>query len=305
MPKRAGISRDPIIQETVYAVNGLLMNVAVTGDGPPIVLLHGFPDHWRVWRPLMGYLADEFTLFAPDQRGYNLTTRPADVSDYTPAALVADIAGLIAVLGDEPVCLVAHDWGAAIGIWLAIEQPHLLRCLTILNGAHPYLLQDTIWDHPDQRAASQYIETLRSQAFENRMTADSGESLAADWFSADVASGRMSRSDLKAYLAAWRKPGAWTAMLNWYRAAPFDIPTPSMPAPEHRWTLGLDYRVKVPAQVIWGNKDTVFLPVLVEALRPHVPELEVHYLPAASHVPHRDDPEACATLIRSFAHRFL
>lgn len=305
MPMSNGTSADVIIREAAYSVNGLSMNVATTGDGPVMVFLHGFPDHWRSWRPLMERLSDSFRLFAPDQRGYNLTSRPTDLSDYSPHHLVADIAKLIMALGEEPVCLVAHDWGATIAFWLAIEQPRLLRCLTVLNGAHPYLLQDAIWDDPDQRAASTYIETLRSPEFEARVTADAGENLAADWFGAEVASGRMSRGDLEACLDAWRQPGAWTAMLNWYRAAPFDIPDGLHPAPHPRWTDGLDYKVKVPTQVIWGQRDRVFRPVLVDALKPHVADLEIHLLPGAGHVPQRDDPDTCAALIRKFAHGFL
>lgn len=305
MPKSDRAHPGPFIPEAAYSVNGLTMNVATTGDGPSMVLLHGFPDHWRSWRGLMEQLSDTFRLFAPDQRGYNLTSRPPDMSDYRPERLVADIAALIRTLGDEPVCLVAHDWGATIAFWLAIEQPHLLRCLTVLNGAHPYLLQDAIWDDPHQRAASRYIETLRSAAFEAWVAADSGERLAADWFGAELSSGRMSRDDLDACLSAWRQPGAWSAMLNWYRAAPFQIPDGSLPAPSDRWTNGLDYKVKVPTQVIWGERDTVFRPVLVDTLKQHVADLDLNFLPGAGHVPHRDEPETCAALIRKFAHRFL
>lgn len=305
MPKAEGTSKDKVIREAPRAVNGLSMNVAMAGNGPAMVFLHGFPDHWRIWRPLMARLCDSFTVLAPDQRGYNLTTRPAETSDYCPAHLVADAAALIAGLGDEPVCLVAHDWGATIAFWLAIEHPHLVRCLTILNGAHPYLLQDAIWDDPGQRAASQYFKLLRTPDFEKRVLADSGASLAEAWFGDEVASGRMSRDELDACLEAWRRPGAWTAMLNWYRAAPFDVPEQSAPAPAVRWTDGLDYRVKVPVQVIWGEMDTVFRPVLIDALEQHTDYLDVHRLPGSGHVPQRDDPERCASLIRSFAQSFL
>lgn len=305
MPESDRTRTGPLIREAAYSVNGLSMNVATTGNGPRMVLLHGFPDHWRIWRGLMEQLSDAFTLFAPDQRGYNLTSRPPELSDYRPELLVADIAALIRALGDEPVCLVAHDWGATIAFWLAIEQPHFLRCLTVLNGAHPYLLQDAIWDDPHQRAASRYIETLRSAAFEAQVAGDAGEKLAADWFGDELASGRMNRDDHEAWLRAWRCPGAWSAMLNWYRAAPFQIPDGSPPAPSDRWTNGLDYKVKVPTQVIWGETDPVFRPVLVDSLKPHVADLNIHFLPGAGHVPQRDDPETCAALIRTFTHRFL
>ncbi len=301
-------SRDPPeIREVRFPVNGLSMNVARCGDGPPIVMLHGFPDHWRVWRPVMEQLGGAFTLWAPDQRGYNLTSRPELAGDYAPRHLVSDIAGLIAALGGEPVCLVGHDWGASIGFWLAMQQPHLLKCLTVLNGAHPYLLQDAVWDDAGQRAASQYVETLRSGAFEARVAGDSGAALAADWFGEDLAAGRVSQSDFEASLQAWRRPGAWPAMLNWYRAAPFDIPPPGdpAPAPEARWTRGLDYTVRVPLQVIWGGRDPVFSRVLLESLPQHAPGLEIHHLPDAGHVPQRDDPKRCADLIRDFTNRFL
>ncbi|WP_291207972.1 alpha/beta hydrolase [Hyphomonas sp.] len=304
MPQSTRSSKAAEIREVVRPVNRLAMNVASCGEGPAMVLLHGFPDHWRVWRPLMERLADDFTLHA-DQRGYNLTSRPADVSAYGTEHLVADIAALIASISDEPVCLVAHDWGATLAFWLAMQQPDRLKCVTILNGAHPYLLQDAIWDDPRQRAASQYFETLRSEAFENLVKPDAGESIAAEWFGPELASGRMSRQDYDGYLKAWRSPGAWEAMLNWYRAAPFIIPPIDAPAPENRWTHGRDYLIKVPVQVIWGAKDTVFSSVLVDDLNRYAPCLDVHCLPDAGHVPQRDAPDTCADLIRSFAERFL
>jgi epoxide hydrolase 4 len=291
--------------ERLISVNGLSMNVASCGRGPGLILLHGFPDHWRVWRPLMQRLSSEFTLLAPDQRGYNLTTRPPYVSDYAPAHLIGDLAALITALGDVSARIVAHDWGATLAFWLAIERPELVRCLTILNGAHPYLLQQAIWDDPLQRTASQYIQTLRSAAFEKSVTVDDGRSLAEAWFTGDLASGKLSRADYDACLEAWARPGAWPAMLNWYRAAPFDVPPPGAAAPSTRWTDGKDFEVKVPVQLIWGERDTVFTPAVLDRLAEHTPDLEIHRLPEAGHVPQRDAPDACAALIRGFSDRFL
>ncbi len=107
-------------------------------DGPPVVLLHGFPDFWYSWRHQIPPLAAAgFRAIAPDMRGYNLSSKPADISAYEARRLAGDIRALIRERGLERACVAGHDWGAAVAWVLAMRHPETVERLAILNVPHP------------------------------------------------------------------------------------------------------------------------------------------------------------------------
>src|SRR3954466_15972321 len=96
-------------------VNGLRMHVAEQGEGPLVLLLHGFPESWYSWRHQLSALADAgFHAVAPDQRGYGQTDRPEAIEAYSIFHLVGDVIGLVDALGEEQAVVVGHDWGAQV-----------------------------------------------------------------------------------------------------------------------------------------------------------------------------------------------
>jgi pimeloyl-ACP methyl ester carboxylesterase len=108
------------------------------GDGPAVVLVHGFPEFWYGWRHQIPALATAgFRVIAPDMRGYNLSSRPRDVSSYQPRRLARDIRDLIHERGATPACLAGHDWGAAVAWVTAMAHPEEVERLAVLNGPHP------------------------------------------------------------------------------------------------------------------------------------------------------------------------
>ena len=108
------------------------------GDGPLIVLLHGFPEFWFGWRLQIAPLAAAgFRVVAPDTRGYNLSSKPEGFEAYAVDLLAADIRGLIGELGAESALLVGHDWGGTIAWTIAMNHPEVVDRLAILNAAHP------------------------------------------------------------------------------------------------------------------------------------------------------------------------
>ncbi len=112
--------------------------IAGPEDGPPVILLHGFPEFWYAWRGPMAVLARAgFRVIVPDQRGYNRSEKPPGVAAYRIDKLVADVVGLAKALGYEQVDLAAHDRGAAVAWRVAIEHPGLVRRLAILDVPHP------------------------------------------------------------------------------------------------------------------------------------------------------------------------
>src|SRR5688572_21324125 len=120
------------------SINGLRFHFVEAGSGPPVLLLHGFPEFWYAWRHQIPALADAgFRAIAPDLRGYNETERPKLLSAYRPNVLVADVAAMIREVAREPVYLVGHDWGGVLAWRCASLHPHLVRKLIILNAPHP------------------------------------------------------------------------------------------------------------------------------------------------------------------------
>jgi pimeloyl-ACP methyl ester carboxylesterase len=125
-------------ESTMLVVNGMRMHVVSAGQGPPVLLLHGFPDTSVVWRKQIGVLADAgFRVIAPDLRGYGDTDAPSAVAAYTLEHLCADVLGLLDVLGIDRARVVGHDWGALIGWRLCMYMPARVECFVALSVGHP------------------------------------------------------------------------------------------------------------------------------------------------------------------------
>src|SRR5262245_55847484 len=124
-----------------YATSeGVKIHYATLGDGPLVVLIHGFPDFWYTWRVQMAALADRYQVVAIDQRGYNLSDKPKGVENYDARLLVADVAAVIRDLGRDKATIVGHDWGGLVAWQFAIFLPQLTENLIILNLPHPNAL---------------------------------------------------------------------------------------------------------------------------------------------------------------------
>ena len=127
------------------------------GDGPLVVLLHGFPEYWYAWRQQIAPLAAAgFRVVAPDMRGYNLTSRPDGVAAYDFGQLTADIRGLIHERGAQTALLAGHDWGGSVAWATAMAYPEVVDRLAILNAAHPRKLSQGL-HHPGQLRKSWYF----------------------------------------------------------------------------------------------------------------------------------------------------
>lgn len=119
-------------------VNGLQMNVVIAGEGPDVLLVHGFPDTHAVWRKQIPALVEAgYRVIAPDTRGCGETEMPPKVADYKVEFLVADLVALLDVLGVEKVRLVGHDWGSVTSWRLALAHPQRVDRFVALSVGHP------------------------------------------------------------------------------------------------------------------------------------------------------------------------
>ena len=145
------------LREGYAEVGDVRLHYVEAGDGPLIVLLHGFPEFWFGWRlQIEPLVAAGFRVVAPDTRGYNLSSKPEGFEAYAVDLLAADIRGLIGELGAESALLVGHDWGGSIAWTIAMNHPEVVDRLAILNAAHPRRLQQGL-QHPSQLRKSWYF----------------------------------------------------------------------------------------------------------------------------------------------------
>ena len=124
--------------ESKYIIaNGIRIHYQEAGNGPLVILLHGFPEFWYGWKHQIPALSQQFRVVAPDMRGYNLSDKPSLVSDYKIETLAKDIADLVVALGEDKAYIVGHDWGAAVAWAVAGLHPEVVKKLVILNVPHP------------------------------------------------------------------------------------------------------------------------------------------------------------------------
>src|SRR4029077_5479599 len=126
------------------------IHYASLGEGPLVVMIHGFPDFWYSWRHQMAALADRYQVVAIDQRGYNLSDKPKGVENYDMRLLVADVAAVIKHFKAEPATVVGHDGGGIVAWQTAIAMPQMVERLIILNLPHPNGLLRELRTNPEQ-----------------------------------------------------------------------------------------------------------------------------------------------------------
>src|SRR5436305_2582450 len=125
---------------------------------PVIILLHGFPEFWRAWHNQIDPLASAgFRVIVPDQRGYNLSSKPQDMKSYAVRELASDVIGIADELKQEQVFLAGHDWGAAVAWASALLYPKRVAKLAILNVPHPSIMNRHLQNDPQQIRRSWYI----------------------------------------------------------------------------------------------------------------------------------------------------
>ncbi len=277
---------------------------AEMGDpaAPLILMLHGFPEYRAAWEKVMRRLAGSFHVVAPDQRGYGLSSKPQGVEAYRARHLVADVAALADVLSPgKPFVLAGHDWGASVAYAYAFAHPGRLSRLVIANGVHPACFQRAIFEDGEQRRASQYMNRLRAPDAEERLSEDRYARLMrmiagfsrSDW---------MTDAEADAYRAEWSRPGALTAMLNWYRASQVIVPEPgAVPPPAPILDIPVaQLTVRMPHLLLWGEADEALRPACYKRLAEFAPRLTVRTVPNAGHWILHERPDEVAAAIRAF-----
>lgn len=325
--------------------HGMRLSCRSAGErGRPVLMfLHGFPEAAFAWDELLAHFAAPehggYRCVAPNLRGYEQSSRPADVSAYHAKHLAQDIAALIAAeCGPQGqlVALIAHDWGGAVAWNLAAARPELMQRLVIINSPHPQTFWRELRQNPAQQAASAYMNFLvrpdaeallaendfaRLWPFFDLMGASGaaaqqqaaaalsddaiGPGDAAQALALPDGAGWMTDALRAQYRAVWTgdgsRPGAGlTGGLNYYRVSPL------RPAREDdAAAAGVElppeaFTVKLPTLVLWAMQDSALLPELLSGLQRWVPQMQLERIERATHWVVHEQPARVAASIQRF-----
>ena len=277
--------------------------------GRPLMLfLHGFPEAAFIWDALMAHFAQPehggFRCVAPNLRGFEQSSAPAEVAAYKPALMVQDVLALAAAEGVDGRIhtLVAHDWGGAFAWAAANAHPARIDHLVILNSPHPATFARELQGSAEQQQASAYMNFLARPDAEALLAEDDYRRLWPFFTSMGAGPERfgwLTEAVRQQYRDVWRH--GLTGACNLYRVTPLKPPAPGQrgvtdipqPPPER-------VRVEVPTLVLWALDDTALRPGLLDGLDAHVPRLTVQRMPGATHWVVHEQPQQLAAHIGAF-----
>ncbi len=283
------------------AVNGVELHYAACGDrdAPLMLFLHGFPEYWAGWKDVMPHFAATHFCVAPDQRGYNLSSKPEGVENYGARHLVKDLHGLTNLLSpDRPFVLAGHDWGASAAYAFAMRHGTRVERLVIANGVHPGPFQRALLNDAEQIEASQYFHLLRSDKAE-RVFGENGFARLFNMLEGFSDVSFLDKATRAAYGTAWAQPGALTGMINWYRASPIYVPEAGKPVDADK-ALAIDpdrLRIAMPHLLIYGTEDRALRPAAFEDIETFAPRTERHDVPGAGHWILHEKPDLVAGIM--------
>ncbi len=266
-------SRNALADESLgthgFAQSGdVRIHYVIAGEGPLVVMIHGFPDFWYSWREQMPALSEHFQVVAIDQRGYNKSGQPEGVENYTMDKLVGDIVAVVAHFKRDKAIIVGHDWGGMVAWTFAMQHPEMTEKLVILNLPHPRGLSRELANNPDQQKASAYARNFQKpDAAKGVMPA-----MLAFWVK--------DKDARKRYVEAFNRSSI-EGMLNYYKAN-----FPSDP----QEGIGAEMpNVTCPVLMFHGLDDTALLPgALNDTWKWIDNELTLITIPGAGHFVQQD-----------------
>ena len=295
--------------ETFDAVlpHGITLSCRAAGaaGAPLVVFLHGFPEAAFAWDEMLLTLSDRYRCVAPNLRGFERSSAPAEVEAYRAKHLMADIETLAAYCNrgaeraaDVPLhALVAHDWGGAVAWNLAAQRARMLERLVIVNSPHPATFLRELLHSPAQQAASAYMNFFCRDDAAQRLAADDCalliralESGGTGWLTDDLAA---------RYRAVWR--AGLQGGLNYYRASPLRPPLHGDASALQAVQIPPEaVTVRVPTLVVWGERDTALMPSLLDGLDAWVTDLRIVRVADATHWIVHEQPALVAREIGAF-----
>lgn len=279
-------------QHGFVKTNGINLHYVSEGSGKLMLMLHGFPEFWYSWRHQIEEFSGDYHTVALDLRGYNDSDKPEPQQAYQMSEFIEDIKGVITGLGYRDCILVAHDWGGAIAWHFAYAYPEMVEKLIVLNIPHPAKFAQGLRT-PEQLLKSWYIFAFQIPWLPEFLFQLNDYQAIKEAFSGmAVDKTAFSQADLNAYRDAAAKPGALTAMVNYYRGI-FSSLFQNEP---QEWQI-----LDIPTLTIWGEEDTALGKELTYGTEAYVKDWQIKYIPHCSHWVQQEQP----ALVNSYLRQFL
>lgn len=276
------------IEDTVkfgYAGHdGVKIHYAECGEGPLVVMIHGFPDYWYTWRHQMKALANDFHVVAIDLRGYNKSGKPKGQENYDMSILTADIAAVIHHFDAENAIVVGHDWGGAIAWQVALQYPEMVNNLIICNLPHPIGFMRELANNPEQQKNSQYARNFQQEGAHKNLTAE----MLAGYAAKD-------EETKQKYIEAFKRSD-FEAMLHYYKQ---NYPK----EPYQEITVPLP-KIQMPVLMFHGLDDKALLADALNGTWNWLEQdLTLVTIPGAGHWVHHDAADLVSNCIKSWLNR--
>jgi pimeloyl-ACP methyl ester carboxylesterase len=274
-----GLPFVPGVDHEIVQTSRLRMHVARAGaQGPPLVLLHGWPQHWYAWRYVIPHFAERYRVICPDLRGLGWSEAPA--GDYGDESLASDVLALLDALQLPRVFLIGHDWGLQAGIRLCLREPDRVERFVALNDVHP-------WSRPSLRDALDawrfwYIGLLAAPAIGGRLLRHRPgfvRLLIRSWSERNV----WTEPELDAYTERLRAPERAHASVAYYRTLLRELP---LAGSRYR-----DSTLRTPTLLLFGADDGVVRPHQLEGYEDHADDMRVELIPGVGHFIAEEAPE--------------
>lgn len=265
--------------------NGVKIHYVTLGEGPLVVMIHGFPDFWYTWRHQMEALADQYQVVAMDQRGYNLSDKPVGQENYDVSLLGGDVEAVITHLGAEKATVVGHDWGGMVAWWFAMNKPERVERLIICNLPHPKGISRELAHNPEQQKNSAYARAFQQPDAHKAVTKEFLANLAVgkDTAALPIYREAFERSDLEAMLHYYKQN---------YPREPYVEDTRLMP------------KVQAPVLLFHGLMDSALHHHALDRTWEWVAgELSIVTIPEANHWVHHDAAEQVSATMRDWLAR--
>ncbi|WP_067698450.1 alpha/beta fold hydrolase [Nocardia jejuensis] len=266
------------VEHRYVDVDGLRMHVALAGAGEPLVLLHGWPQHWWQWRHVIGPLSQHYRVICPDLRGLGWTDAPSH--GYIPGTMADDVIGLLDRLGVERFHVLGHDWGGLIGYLLALRYPHRVQRYIALNTASPFL-------RPTARVLAGgprlwHIVANAAPVLGPRIASSAMPKWALRHWT--YRSATMTSTDRQIFSVQFEEPARARATVSYYRNLLLRE-IPRLLAGQYRWS-----RLTVPTLVLAGDRDPLFPISALAEFGSRATDLRVAVMPDVGHFPATEQP---------------
>lgn len=288
------------LSDGYVSVNGASYHYVSAGEGPLVILYHGFPSFWYAWKSQIPALSKHYRVVAVDGLGSNLSDKPVDTARYRIDKLADDLNQLAYKLGgDRPFHLIGHDWGGALSWAFAQNHPNRVEKLVVLNAPPYNLFRELLRDNEKQKKTSRYISFLNHPMGEALLSFNDSYLISRMAYQKHLEHQHLNQAEAALFRQALSRPQALHSAINWYRA---NMPSSENISDDDRWPLN-NPTIEVPSLLIWGVKDKTFVPEFLEMLPDYASQLTINKIPDAAHWPnlthHRQVNETIIEFLRA------